>query len=84
MKTIISDILDNLEKELGMTEKECLWGDIEDDQTIFKPLSDAGKKDYELTMKIEQALQNKAIPFKHGLQQKVFIVKNIDLMKYSR
>ena len=75
--------LEILSKQCGMVlEKgEFITGDTDEEETTFKTMSDAGKRDNEFAQNIQKIFKNKKIPFKHGLQPRVFCVKNIDLLK---
>ena len=74
--------LSRIEGAIGMVgDMECIVGDIADEETVFKTMSDHGQKDNMFAERIEQLFELKGIKFSKGLQKRVFVVKNSELMK---
>ena len=95
MKINMSTVEEQCEKafeklEILMGSAETGWdglsGDCDDDlngEMVFKTMSNGGVRDNEFADNIEHIFIANNIPFKKGLQHRVFIVKTSDFLKIN-
>ena len=83
MENKVSAAIDKLQEVCGMNaaDMEYICGDVDDTSTIFKTMSNGGKRDIEFAKMIQVHFQLKNIPFTKGDQERVFIVENESLIK---